>query len=89
MTHSVLEPPETQKVNQEPAKVSVVNDEINDFSHVISTFMKVLAWGEEKAGKVALLIHQNGEAIVFEGHLERAELIYEQLKQAKLDARLL
>lgn len=84
----VLEPPETEKINEDPKRVFVKNDDVNDFGHVIVTFMKILAWGEEKAGKKALEIHETGEGVVFEGHFERAELICEQLQSAQLDARL-
>lgn len=88
MNVPVLEPPETEKINEEPTRVDVLNDDVNDFGHVISTFMRILAWGEEKAARKALEIHETGKATVFEGHLERAELIYEQLISAKLNAQI-
>jgi ATP-dependent Clp protease adapter protein ClpS len=76
----------TKREVQEPAKVMVLNDPYNTFNYVVDTFQRILAKDEEWCWVKAYEIHNNERAIVFEGHLERAEFICEQLLRAELGA---
>ncbi len=66
-------------------KVIVRNDNHNTFEHVAQTLARyipgvTLARGHE----IANVIHGSGEAIVYSGPQEPAELYWEQLKDAGL-----
>jgi ATP-dependent Clp protease adaptor protein ClpS len=66
-------------------RVIVRNDDHNTFEHVARTLARfipgvTLAQGHE----IANLIHNTGQAIVFTGAKEIAELYWEQLKSAGL-----
>tara|TARA_Y100001968_G_scaffold321776_1_gene356751 strand:+ start:3578 stop:3874 length:297 start_codon:yes stop_codon:yes gene_type:complete len=62
------------------ARVIVLDDEINTFSHVVKCLCKVLpAMNEDRALKLANKIDSEGAAEVWSGPLEQAELYHQQL----------
>ena len=66
-------------------RVIVLNDDHNTFDHVAHTLARTIP-GVTVAGGYALAdaIHNTGQAIVWTGMKETAELYWEQLEQAGL-----
>jgi ATP-dependent Clp protease adaptor protein ClpS len=66
-------------------QVIVLNDNHNTFDHVAATLAKVVPGiGLEHGYRLADRIHNSGQAIVWTGPREPAELYWEQLKSAGL-----
>ena len=63
----------------------VLNDSHNTFDHVAKTLARVIPGVNLDAGyRFADQIHNSGQAIVWTGQREPAELYWEQLEQAGL-----
>ena len=63
----------------------VLNDDHNTFDHVAKTLARVLPKVSVEQGfRIADQIHNKGQAIVWSGPRETAELYWEQLKDAGL-----
>jgi ATP-dependent Clp protease adaptor protein ClpS len=68
-----------------PWRVIVLNDNHNTFDHVASTLARVIPNVTIDHGyRMADQIHNAGQAIVWSGEREPAELYWEQLKEAGL-----
>ncbi|MEL6880887.1 MAG: ATP-dependent Clp protease adapter ClpS [Cyanobacteria bacterium J06643_4] len=66
-------------------KIIVLNDDFNTFDHVIKTLMTYIPGvTSDRASEFADQIHHEGQAIVWTGPLEQAELYHEQLSRAGL-----
>ena len=66
-------------------RVIVRNDDHNTFEHVASTLARFIPGVSHDRGmQIAELIHNSGQAIVYSGMQEPAELYWEQLQQAGL-----
>ncbi len=66
-------------------RVIVLNDDHNTFDHVASTLARVIPGASLEAGyRFAEQIHSGGQAIVWSGQKEPAELYWEQLDDAGL-----
>ena len=66
-------------------RVIVLNDDFNTFDHVAETLSRVVPGLSLADGyRFADQIHNTGQAIVWSGHKEPAELYWEQLKDAGL-----
>jgi ATP-dependent Clp protease adaptor protein ClpS len=66
-------------------RVIVLNDNHNTFDHVASTLSRVLpAVSLDQGYRIADKIHNSGQAIVWTGEREPAELYWQQLKDAGL-----
>ncbi len=66
-------------------RVIVLNDNHNTFDHVASTLARVIPGASLEAGyRFAEQIHSGGQAIVWSGQKEPAELYWEQLDDAGL-----
>jgi ATP-dependent Clp protease adaptor protein ClpS len=66
-------------------RVIVRNDDHNTFEHVAVTLARFIPGVSVKRGmEIANVIHSTGQAIVYSGHQEAAELYWEQLKGAGL-----
>ena len=66
-------------------RVIVLNDNHNTFDHVASTLSSVLPGVSLEQGyRIADKIHNSGQAIVWTGEREPAELYWQQLKDAGL-----
>jgi ATP-dependent Clp protease adaptor protein ClpS len=65
--------------------VIVLNDSHNTFDHVAKTLARVIPGVSMDSGhRFADQIHNTGQAIVWSGQREPAELYWEQLKEAGL-----
>lgn len=61
-------------------KVIVLNDDENTFEHVVATLVRYIpGMVADHAWKLADQVHQNGQAIVWTGPMEQAELYHMQL----------
>jgi ATP-dependent Clp protease adaptor protein ClpS len=66
-------------------RVIVLNDNHNTFDHVATTLARVIPNVTVENGyQIADRIHNSGQAIVWTGEREPAELYWEQLKDAGL-----
>jgi ATP-dependent Clp protease adaptor protein ClpS len=66
-------------------RVIVLNDNHNTFDHVAKTLARVIPNMTVEGGyKIADTIHNSGQAIVWTGERELAELYWEQLEGAGL-----
>jgi ATP-dependent Clp protease adaptor protein ClpS len=66
-------------------RVIVCNDDHNTFDHVAGTLARVLPGVSlERGHEIAEQIHSSGQAIVWSGPRETAELYWEQLNSAGL-----
>lgn len=66
-------------------RVIVLNDDHNTFDGVAHALSRVVPGVSLSQGyAIADAIHHTGQAIVWSGELERAELYWEQLKEAGL-----
>ena len=66
-------------------RVIVCNDDHNTFEHVAGTLARVLPGVSlEQGHEIAEQIHNSGQAIVWSGPRETAELYWEQLNSAGL-----
>jgi len=66
-------------------RVIVLNDDHNTFDHVARTLARVIPGVTIEQGYgIADQIHNRGQAIVWSGHQEPAELYWEQLNDAGL-----
>ena len=71
--------------NDRPWNVIVKNDAHNTFEGVATILSRVLpGMSYEKGMRLADSIHKQGQAIVWSGHREIAELYWEQLTDAGL-----
>jgi ATP-dependent Clp protease adaptor protein ClpS len=66
-------------------RVIVLNDNHNTFDHVAKTLARVIPGVSVDQGyRIADQIHNSGQAIVWTGDREAAELYWEQLREAGL-----
>jgi ATP-dependent Clp protease adaptor protein ClpS len=66
-------------------RVIVLNDDHNTFDHVARTLARHIPGVTMESGyAIADRIHNTGQAIVWSGHQEQAELYWEQLRDAGL-----
>lgn len=66
-------------------KVIVRNDDHNTFDHVARTLARFIPGVDVQRGmQIANVIHNSGQALVFSGEREPAELYWEQLRDAGL-----
>ncbi len=77
--------PQTVRKTYPNYKVIVLNDDFNTFQHVSRCLVKyVPCMSEEKAWDLTLQIHNEGQAIVWVGPQEQAELYHQQLRREGL-----
>jgi len=66
-------------------KIIVLNDDFNTFQHVAACLMKYIPnMTSDRAWELTNQIHYDGQAIVWVGPQEQAELYHEQLLRAGL-----
>jgi ATP-dependent Clp protease adaptor protein ClpS len=66
-------------------KIIVLNDDFNTFEHVVKTLTTYIPGvNSDQAWELADTIHNEGQAIVWTGPLEQAELYHSQLIRAGL-----
>ena len=74
-----------KRKRQPPYAVIVENDEFHTFDYVIETLQKVFGYETQKCEKLAMTVHKEGEAQVWSGTLEHAELKRDQIRGAGPD----
>ena len=66
-------------------KIIVLNDDFNTFPHVTECLMKYIpGMSGDRARELTNQIHVEGQALVWVGPQEQAELYHQQLKRAGL-----
>ncbi|HSM81148.1 MAG TPA: ATP-dependent Clp protease adapter ClpS [Nodosilinea sp.] len=66
-------------------KIIVLDDDFNTFQHVADCLMKYIpAMTSDRAWELTNQVHHDGQAIVWVGPLEQAELYHTQLTRAGL-----
>lgn len=66
-------------------RVIVLNDDHNTFDHVAACLARYIPGVSLDSGyAIADKIHNSGQAVVWSGHQEQAELYWEQLRDAGL-----
>lgn len=66
-------------------KIIVLNDDFNTFQHVAECLMKYIpGMSGDRAWELTNQVHHDGQAVVWVGPLEQAELYHTQLTRAGL-----
>jgi ATP-dependent Clp protease adaptor protein ClpS len=85
---TALAPEKTRQTTHKPYpnyKIIVLNDDFNTFQHVVDCLVKYIpGMVSDTAWDLANQIHHEGQAIVWVGPLEQAELYHTQLSRAGL-----
>ena len=86
---AVLAPPRPDTIERQetdrlsdwilPRKVVVHNCDCHDFDQVILALMKSLPMSSDDAESFANLVHSTGRAIVYDGDLEKCEMVCENI----------
>jgi ATP-dependent Clp protease adaptor protein ClpS len=88
VTAPTVSPKQTNQVTRKPYpnyKVIVLNDDFNTFGHVASCLMKYIpGMTGDRAWELTNQVHFEGQAIVWVGPQEPAELYHQQLGRAGL-----
>ena len=83
-----IAPEKTRQTTRKPYpnyKIIVLNDDFNTFQHVAECLMKYIPdMSSDRAWDLTNQVHQDGQAIVWVGPLEQAELYHTQLSRAGL-----
>jgi ATP-dependent Clp protease adaptor protein ClpS len=83
-----IAPEKTRQTTRQPYpnyKIIVLNDDFNTFQHVAECLMKYIpGMSGDRAWDLTNQIHYEGQAIVWTGPLEQAELYHAQLTRAGL-----
>ena len=70
----------SQKPEKEPKfHVLLHNDDYNTMQHVVAVLMRVLDCPAEQAIQMMAKAHNTGQAIIFTGSLEQAELVKDKV----------
>jgi ATP-dependent Clp protease adaptor protein ClpS len=87
-TPSTVAPSQSTQVVQKPYpnyKVIVLNDDFNTFEHVANCLMKYIpGMTTDLAWSLTNQVHDDGQAIVWVGPQEQAELYHQQLRREGL-----
>jgi len=83
-----IAPEKTRQTTREPYpnyNIIVLNDDFNTFQHVSECLMKYIPGiGSDHAWELTNQVHHDGQAVVWTGPLEQAELYHTQLTRAGL-----
>jgi len=87
-TAPTVTPEKTNQVTSKPYpnyKVIVLNDDFNTFQHVAECLIKYIpGMTSDRAWELTNQVHYEGQAIVWVGPQEPAELYHQQLRRAGL-----
>ncbi|MBD1872360.1 ATP-dependent Clp protease adapter ClpS [Nodosilinea sp. FACHB-131] len=76
---------ETTRQTYPNYKIIVLNDDFNTFQHVAECLMKYIPGIDgDRAWELTNQVHHDGQAVVWVGPLEQAELYHTQLTRAGL-----
>ena len=85
---TVISPNKSSQVIRKPYpnfKVIVLNDDFNTFDHVANCLMKYIPnMTSDLAWELTNQVHFDGQALVWSGPLEQAELYHQQLRREGL-----
>lgn len=88
VTTPTIAPERSSQVTRKPYpnyKVIVLNDDFNTFQHVAECLMKYIpGMTSDRAWELTNQVHYEGQAIVWIGPQEPAELYHQQLRRAGL-----
>lgn len=76
---------QTKPRRQPPYGVIVMNDDLHTFNYVIEILQKVFGYDEQKCLRLAQTVHTAGEALVWSGAFEVAELKRDQIRSGGPD----
>ena len=83
-----IAPEKTNQTTRRPYpnyKIIVLNDDFNTFQHVAECLMKYIpGMASDRPWNLTHQIHNEGQAVVWTGPLEQAELYHSQLTRAGL-----
>jgi ATP-dependent Clp protease adaptor protein ClpS len=79
MTTKPIEREETEVRLLPPYNLILENDEYHSFEFVMGVLQKALGFNEQRAYQFTMLAHESGQAIVWTGTKEVAELKLEQM----------
>lgn len=63
-----------------PWNVIVHDDPVTLMSYVTKVFMRVFGYGQEKAHRLMMEVHQSGRSVVWTGAREQAEMYVQKLQ---------
>jgi ATP-dependent Clp protease adaptor protein ClpS len=85
---TIVAPSKSNQVTRKPYpnfKIIVLNDDFNTFQHVASCLLQYIPeMTEEYAWELTNQVHYQGQAMVWSGPLEQAELYHQQLRREGL-----
>lgn len=79
---------EQQEEINTPWRVMLYNDEIHTFQEVINQLTKAIHCSASQAEKIALKVHSEGKALVYEGDFEPCFEVNSILKEIQLITEL-
>lgn len=85
MNNTTETPQNTKPKKLPPYAVIIEDDDKHTFAYVIDLIQKVFGYTMQKATKLAFIVDADGEALVWSGPKEVAELKYEQIKSGGPD----
>lgn len=68
----------------EPARVILFNDEVHTFEEVINQLLKALRCAIARAEELTWEVHNNGQAVVFEGPIAKCMEVSSVLEEIEL-----
>ncbi len=88
LASTIVAPTKSTQIIRKPYpnyKVIVLNDDFNTFQHVAECLMKYIpGMDSDRAWELTNQVHYEGQAIVWVGPQEQAELYHQQLKEEGL-----
>jgi ATP-dependent Clp protease adaptor protein ClpS len=88
LASTIVAPSKSTQIIRKPYpnyKVIVLNDDFNTFQHVAECLMKYIpGMDSDRAWELTNQVHFEGQAIVWVGPQEQAELYHQQLKEEGL-----
>lgn len=85
---AIVAPSKTTQVTRKPYpnyKVIVLNDDFNTFDHVANCLIQYIPnMSIDRAWELTNQVHFEGQALVWSGPLEQAELYHQQLRREGL-----
>ena len=72
------------EILSKPYILTLWNDEINSFDHVIECLMKICFHTFEQANQSSLIVHHNGKCDVKYGSMEELNIMREKLQNESL-----
>ena len=78
----------SKEKSDKPWQVIVLDDPVNLMEYVSRVLIRIFGFSKEKAEELMMAVHQRGQAVVWSGNREKAEMYVNQLHSAQLHATL-